>query len=103
MNTAHAESLWITKARSKGFKSVTGGDALPGQGHGMNEEPLSISPSLISLGGERPVHMAVDAKENVPLAPPADAGGGEERPLQMVDLDDLHASIDVGRLPDAQG
>ncbi|MDZ4777652.1 MAG: hypothetical protein SGJ23_12805 [Alphaproteobacteria bacterium] len=68
----------------------------------MTDKPISISPSLISLGGERPVHMAVDAKENVPFAPPTNASDGEERPLQVVDLDDLHASIDVGRLPDAQ-
>lgn len=65
--------------------------------------PVSIPPSLISLGGERPVHMAVDAKENVPFAPPTEAGDGEDRPLQVVDLDDLHASIDVGRLPDVEG
>lgn len=68
----------------------------------MSDERVSISPSLISLGGERPMHMAVDAKENVPFAPPTDAGDGEERPLQVLDLDDLHASIDVGRLPDPQ-
>ena len=68
----------------------------------MSDERVSISPSLISLGGERPMHMAVDAKENVPFAPPTDAGDGEERPLQVLDLDDLHASIDVGRLPNPQ-
>ena len=68
----------------------------------MSDERVSISPSLISLGGERPMHMAVDAKENVPFAPPTDTGDGEERPLQVLDLDDLHASIDVGRLPDPQ-
>lgn len=68
----------------------------------MSDERVSISPSLISLGGERPMHMAVDAKENVPFAPPTDAGDGEERPLQVLDLDDLHASINVGRLPDPQ-
>lgn len=95
-----AGSLWINKAHSKDFKIVTGGDARAGHGRTMNNEPLSISPSLISLGGERPVHMAVDAKENAPFAPPTVASGGEEPPLQVVDLDNLHASIDVGRLPE---
>lgn len=66
----------------------------------MSDEPVSISPSLISLGGERPMHMAVDTTENVPLKPTADAAPGEERPLQVVELDDLHAAIDPGRLPD---
>ncbi|MBL8557216.1 MAG: hypothetical protein JNM47_00725 [Hyphomonadaceae bacterium] len=66
----------------------------------MNDKPVSISPSLISLGGERPVHMAVDAKENVPFAPVAEGGDGEARPLQVLDLDDLHAAIDPGRLPE---
>jgi len=67
----------------------------------MTDKPISIPTSLISLGGERPFHMAVDAAENVPFAPPTDAAPGEDRPLQVVDLDNLHAALDVGRLPDA--
>ncbi len=47
------------------------------------------------------MHMAVDAAENVPFAPPTDAAPGEERPLQVVDLDNLHAALDVGLAPDA--
>jgi hypothetical protein len=66
----------------------------------MSDDRVSIAPSLISLGGERPMHMAVDTKENVPFAPPTEASEGEERPLQVVDLEDLRAAIDVGRLPD---
>lgn len=67
----------------------------------MTEAPLSVPTSLISLGAERPMHMIVDAAKNVPFAPPTDAAPGEARPLQVVDLDNLHASLDVGRLPDA--
>lgn len=66
----------------------------------MSDDRISISPSMISLGDERPVHMAVDAKENVPLAPPTEGAEDEERPLQVVELDDLHAALDVGRLPE---
>ena len=67
----------------------------------MNDKLVSIPTSLISLGAERPMHMIVDAAKDVPFAPPTDAAPGEERPLQVVDLDNLHASLDVGRLPDA--
>lgn len=62
-------------------------------------EPVSIPVTLISLGGERPIHVAVDATENVPLKPSAEGQPGEERPLQVIELEDLHATIDPGSLP----
>lgn len=67
----------------------------------MTDKPVSIPTTLISLGAERPMHMAVDAAENVPFAPSTDAGPGEERALQVVDLDNLHAALEVGLPPDA--
>jgi hypothetical protein len=67
----------------------------------MMDRPIPVPTTLISLGAERPMHMAVDAAENVPFAPPTDAAPGELRPIQVVDLDNLHAALDVGRLPDA--
>jgi hypothetical protein len=66
----------------------------------MADDPVSIPVTFISIGGERPVHMAVNAAENVPLKPNADAAPGE-RPLQVIELEDLNAAIDAGSLPDA--
>lgn len=68
----------------------------------MNDEPVSIPPSLISLGGERPLHIAVDASRNVPLAPVAPDDEGAPHPVQLVDLDDLHAAIDPDRPSEPQ-
>ena len=66
----------------------------------MTDEHIPVPVTLISLGGERPMHMAVDTAENVPLKPTADASPGEERPLQVIELEDLHATIDPGSLPE---
>jgi hypothetical protein len=64
------------------------------------QDHVSIPVTLISLGGERPIHVAVDAAENVPLKPGAEGPPGESRPLQVIELDDLHAAIDPGSLPE---
>jgi hypothetical protein len=66
----------------------------------MSDEPVSIPVTLISLGAERPVHLAVDTAENVPLKPPADAAPGEAPPLQVIEIEDLHAALDPGSLPE---
>jgi hypothetical protein len=97
---ARAKLLWISRPGSESDQSVTGAPPDSVQGHPMTDKPVFISTTLISLGAERPMHMAVDAAENVPFAPSTHAAPGEERPLQVVDLDNLHAALDVGRLPD---
>lgn len=65
----------------------------------MRDDLTSIPVTFISLGGERPVHMAVDAAENVPLKPSAKPAPGEDRPLQVIELDDLNAAIEAGSVP----
>ena len=64
------------------------------------EHPLCPVPAhLISLTGERALRMRVDPTAHRPLANPLPVAAGEARPLAIIDLESLRASVKVGDAP----